>query len=96
VGQDHGGVATVVRTGSVLCVPGSPLLARLLDMGQRRRANPGKDHRQQHKAVQEAQDAHDGEHGEVVEPECVVPASQKILILILFQNQLKCQLRCMC
>lgn len=41
-------------------------------MGESGRANPGQNHRKQHKAVQETQDAHDCKHGEVVEPECMI------------------------
>ena len=55
-----------------------------LDVGESGRANPGKNYRQQHKAIQEAQDAHNGEHGEVVEPECMISTQEKKNIIKFF------------
>ena len=67
----------MMRTGSVACIPGHSFLAGFLHMGQGWRANPGQDHWQQHKPIQEAQHPHDGEHGKVVQPECVISAHKR-------------------
>jgi hypothetical protein len=64
----------MVRTCSVASVSDGSLLTQLLDVGESGRANPGENHWKQHKAVQEAQHAHDCEHGEVVEPVCMISA----------------------